>query len=146
MIRHLIDAHLSADKKYIKCKGVQVNSECILNAERVKKYSSLIEITWVDYKKKIGVLLGCGNDSFASHIIRSLFPSPWFLTIFDLNKGNRLDIIIVKSKGNYIGVLLRHGNVSFTHQITYPTGASPLSATWLWKWVFCKTKDVCKWG
>jgi hypothetical protein len=74
----------------------------------------------------IVIFLGSGDGTF---ILSAIYATgdgsgPWMLTIADLNKDNHLDIIVVNSGTNNIGVFFGFGNGSFNIQQTYSTGSS----------------------
>jgi hypothetical protein len=74
----------------------------------------------------LGILLGCGNGSFAIMTIYSTEDGsqPSAVGVGDLNNDGQLDIIVTNSGTNNVGVLLGYGNGSFAAIMTYSTGQS----------------------
>ena len=72
----------------------------------------------------LAVLLGYGNGSFTDMISYSTGSDslPFMLTVNDFNNDTQLDIVVVNSGSNIIGVFLGYGNGSFAIMITYFTG------------------------
>jgi hypothetical protein len=77
----------------------------------------------------IGIFLGYGNITFASQETFSIgFGSFSYSTATgDFNNDTFLDIVVVGSGSNKVGIFLGHGNGSFTNQITYITDSSSSS-------------------
>ncbi|CAF2216805.1 unnamed protein product [Rotaria magnacalcarata] len=79
----------------------------------------------------VGVFLGYGNGTFAN--LSTYFTGndsrPLTIVIGDVNNDDRLDIIVVNSGTNTVGVLLGYGNGSLRMITTYSTGIAsiPLS-------------------
>jgi predicted Zn-dependent protease with MMP-like domain len=71
------------------------------------------EFNWVF---KFQLTLTTGNGSF-----------PESLTIGDFNNDTHMDISVVNSGTNTVGIFLGYGNLSFTNQMTFSTGSSPCS-------------------
>jgi hypothetical protein len=51
--------------------------------------------------------------------------NPNFVAVGDFNNDIQLDIVVVNNGDNNIGILLGHGNGSFSNQTTYSTGLNP---------------------
>ena len=84
-----------------------------------------LDIAVVNYgTNDIGILLGDGNGSFANPITFSTgFDSvPYSLAVADLNNDDKLDIVVANYGTNNVGVLLGHGNGTFTNQTIFNTG------------------------
>jgi hypothetical protein len=77
----------------------------------------------------IGVLLGNGNGTFTSPTIYSTGSgsTPLGVAVADVNRDNRIDIVVVNYQLVNIGVLLGYGNGAFAAQVTYTTGSAPYS-------------------
>ncbi|CAF1144312.1 unnamed protein product [Rotaria sordida] len=73
---------------------------------------------------KIGILLGYGNGSFGIMMTYSTGNGsrPQSLTVHDFNNDGQLDIVVISSATNDIGILLGYGNGSFTTSRRYSTG------------------------
>ncbi|CAF3760649.1 unnamed protein product [Rotaria sordida] len=72
----------------------------------------------------IGILLGYGNGSFGTMMTYSTGNGsrPQSLTVHDFNNDGQLDIVVVNSGTNDIGIFLGYGNGSFTTSRRYSTG------------------------
>ncbi|CAF1181469.1 unnamed protein product [Rotaria sp. Silwood1] len=72
----------------------------------------------------IGILLGHGNGNFDVMMTYSTGNGsrPVSLAIHDFNNDGRLDIVVVNSGTNDIGILVGYGNGSFTTSRRYSTG------------------------
>ncbi|CAF1431265.1 unnamed protein product [Rotaria sordida] len=71
----------------------------------------------------IGFLYGYGNGSFSTILIYQTGDNyfPTAVRIGDFNNDNRIDIAVVNTNTNNIGILLGYGNGNFTKQVTYST-------------------------
>ncbi|CAF1424753.1 unnamed protein product, partial [Rotaria sordida] len=71
----------------------------------------------------IGFLYGYGNGSFATILIYQTGDNyfPTAVRIGDFNNDNRIDIAVVNTNANNIGILLGYGNGNFTKQVIYST-------------------------
>jgi hypothetical protein len=72
----------------------------------------------------IGVLLGYGNGNFSVMMTFStgVGSAPYSLTVADINKDGRLDIVVANSGTDNIGILLGYGNGSFASTMTSSNG------------------------
>ncbi|CAF3234253.1 unnamed protein product, partial [Rotaria sp. Silwood2] len=72
----------------------------------------------------IGVFLGYGNGSFQSQNIYSTgsHSHPYAITTADINRDNRLDIVVTNAGKDNVGIFLGYGNGTFVNQITFSTG------------------------
>ncbi|CAF4242680.1 unnamed protein product, partial [Rotaria sordida] len=72
----------------------------------------------------IGILLGYGNGSFGTMMTYSTGNDslPQSLTVHDFNNDGQLDIVVISSGTNDIGILLGYGNGSFPTSRRYSTG------------------------
>jgi len=70
------------------------------------------------------ILLGYGNGSFEQHVDLSNGANAGTngIAIGDINKDNRLDIVVVNRNASNVGVFLGQGNGSFSQQTTFSTG------------------------
>jgi predicted nucleotidyltransferase len=77
----------------------------------------------------VGVLLNTGTGTFANQVTHSTGNSsvPSSVAIADVNRDNKLDIIVSNYGSNKVGVLLNTGNGTFANQVTYSTGSSSYS-------------------
>jgi hypothetical protein len=79
----------------------------------------------------VGVLFGHGNGSFGSQVVFNTGTNslPYAIAINDLNNDTHMDIVVVCSGSNNVGVLLGLGNGIFSMPTTYSTGNNsfPLS-------------------
>ena len=77
------------------------------------------------------ILYGSGYGTFSSQASYSTGDSsyPSWVAVGDFNQDHQLDIAVVNFGTNNIGVLLGHGNGTFSSPMTYSTGdmSSPLS-------------------
>ena len=73
---------------------------------------------------EVGVLLSYGNGSFASITTYSTGASstPIAVVVDDFNNDSRLDLVVANYGNNSVGILLGHGNGSFSDVIIYSTG------------------------
>ncbi|CAF3251064.1 unnamed protein product [Rotaria sp. Silwood2] len=74
----------------------------------------------------IGVLLGYGDGNFSNQMTYTTGISsiPIAVAVGDFNNDSRLDIVVVNSGTDNIGVLLGYGDGNFSNQMTYSTGNS----------------------
>jgi hypothetical protein len=82
------------------------------------------DIAIVNYgTNNIGILLGNGDGSFENQItyFTNYDSIPYSLAIGDFNHDNNLDIAIANYGTNNVGILLGHGNGSFSSLQTYTT-------------------------
>jgi hypothetical protein len=89
-----------------------------------------LDIIFIDGTlNNVGILLGYMNKTFVYErtLITGNGSRPRSLIIDDFNNDQHMDIVVVNSGTNQIGIFLGYGNHSFTHQITYSTGALPWS-------------------
>ena len=72
----------------------------------------------------VGVLLGCGNGTFANQTTYSTGDgsNPRSVAVGDFNNDTRLDIVVANSGTNNVGILLGYGNGTFANQATFSTG------------------------
>ncbi|CAF2520379.1 unnamed protein product [Rotaria sp. Silwood2] len=72
----------------------------------------------------VGILLGYGHGSFGVMMTYSTGnrSQPESLAVHDFNNDGRVDIVVVNSGTNDIGILLGYGNGSFATMIRYSTG------------------------
>ena len=79
----------------------------------------------------VGVFLGYGNGSFTIQITYSTSSrsSPYSVVLNDFNNDGQLDIAVVNSGTNNVGIFLGYGNGSFISQMTYSVspGSNPRS-------------------
>ncbi|CAF3792437.1 unnamed protein product [Rotaria sp. Silwood1] len=68
-----------------------------------------------------GILLGYGNGSFANVMTycANIFVEPEYIAVGDINHDKQLDIVIIGCKSDNVGVLLGHGNGTFSDTVTY---------------------------
>jgi hypothetical protein len=80
---------------------------------------------------EIIILRGSGYGTFSSQANYSTGDGsyPSWVAVGDFNQDHQLDIVVVNSGSNNIGVLLGYGNGTFSSPMTYSTGdsSSPLS-------------------
>jgi hypothetical protein len=72
----------------------------------------------------LGILLGSGNGTFGMEMTYLIGTDahPQYVSTFDINKDNQIDIVSANSKINGISVIMGYGNGSFADQIIYSTG------------------------
>ena len=77
----------------------------------------------------VGILLGYVSVVLANETTLKTGDGsrPQSFAIGDLNNDDRIDIVVVNSGSNSIGIFLGYGNNSFTYQTTYLTDVYPLS-------------------
>ncbi|CAF1245157.1 unnamed protein product [Adineta steineri] len=74
----------------------------------------------------VGILLGNENGTFTT---QNIFPTgygshPYSIATHDFNGDNFLDIVVANHGSHSVGVLLGHGNGSFSHSTIYSIGNS----------------------
>ena len=75
---------------------------------------------------RIDIYLGCGNGSFiltSAYLVGNETGS-WTITASDLNNDSRVDIVVIDSETNMVGILLGYGNGSFATVKKYSSGGS----------------------
>jgi hypothetical protein len=72
------------------------------------------------------ILFGYGNGSFQPYVDLSndINAQPTAIVIGDINKDNRLDILIANRNASNVGVFLGQGNGTFSQQIIVSTGTN----------------------
>ena len=72
----------------------------------------------------LGILLGSSNGTFGMKMNYSIGTEfyPQYVTTYDINKDNQIDIISVNSKNGSISVIMGYGNGSFAEQQIYSIG------------------------
>ncbi|CAF1482117.1 unnamed protein product [Rotaria sp. Silwood1] len=75
----------------------------------------------------LGIFLGHDNGSFSDQIEYPTGSSstPNAISIGDFNGDNRLDVVVVNSGTNNLGIFLGNTDGSFSNQTEYPTGERP---------------------
>ncbi|CAF4301274.1 unnamed protein product, partial [Rotaria sordida] len=75
----------------------------------------------------IALLFGYANEAFVKETTLSTGngSQPQSFAIGDFNNDNHMDIAVVNSRTNNVGIFLGYGNNSFTNQLTYTTGVAP---------------------
>ena len=78
------------------------------------------------------VLLGDGNGSFVMETIYTtgMNSHPYFIAVSDLNNDTQLDIVVVNSKANNLGVFFGYGNGSFTLPDSIPPVVNLIQYSW----------------
>lgn len=76
----------------------------------------------------VGILLGSANATFRSLMTYSTGTNshPCAVAVYDFNNDNRLDIAVVNSNTNNIGILIGNGDGTFSNVITYSVGDGAL--------------------
>ena len=74
----------------------------------------------------LAVFLAFDYVSFTTHIIDvpGVIPAPYFVSTADFNNDHLVDIAVVNSWSETLGIFLGYGNGTFSDQITYSTGSS----------------------
>jgi hypothetical protein len=74
----------------------------------------------------IGILLGYGNGDFADQLTYSTGTDsvPSSISVGDFNDDNHLDIAVVNTASDNIGIMLGYGNGRFANVTMYSTGDS----------------------
>ena len=88
-----------------------------------------LDIAVVNYgTNNVGILLGYGNATFAIQktFTTGINSQPLSIVAGDFNNDTYIDIVVVNSRTENIGVLLGYGNGSFTVPKQYPTGNNSL--------------------
>ncbi|CAF1320216.1 unnamed protein product [Rotaria sordida] len=77
----------------------------------------------------IALLFGYANEAFVKERTLSTGNGsrPQSFAIGDFNNDDHMDIAVVNSRTNNVGIFLGYGNNSFTNQLAYTTGAAPKS-------------------
>ena len=72
-----------------------------------------------------GVFFGYGNGSFSNQATFSTGSDsgPYGIAVGDFNNDSRLDITVVNSYTDNVGIFLGYGNGNFSNQTTYSTGS-----------------------
>ncbi|CAF3884838.1 unnamed protein product [Rotaria sp. Silwood1] len=85
-------------------------------------YPDVAVVFYTTYQ--LGIFLGDGNGSFNVVLIYSttIGSTPYALTVGDINKDGRLDVIVANMGTNNVGVFLGYGNGSFASVMTFSTG------------------------
>ena len=78
-----------------------------------------------DASNGIAVLLGLGNGSFTNMTMYSIGENSGnrAAVVADFNKDGRLDIVVVNTLANNVGIFFGHGNGTFTQQVTFSLGS-----------------------
>ena len=97
----------------IAVKAIDFNNDSFLDLAVVNRDESTTSI-----------LLGNGNGSFEKHVDLShgVHAQTTGIAIGDINKDNRLDILVANRNVSNVGVFLGEGNGNFSEQITFSTG------------------------
>ena len=73
----------------------------------------------------VGVLLGNGDGTFRSAVsYNSGGATAWSVTVADVNRDNRPDLVVTNANSNSVGVLLGNGDGTFRAAVTYESGGS----------------------
>jgi hypothetical protein len=74
----------------------------------------------------IGILLGDGTGAFGvqTTYLTGSSSDPYYIAVVDLNKDNRLDIVVANGGTDNVGVLLGNGDGTFQTQTPFSTGTS----------------------
>ncbi|CAM4908496.1 unnamed protein product [Rotaria socialis] len=83
------------------------------------------------HANNIGILLGYGDGTFSTQTtyFTGSSSSPNSVAIGDFNNDHYLDIVIALSDYSYIGIVLGHGNGTFSDQVLYSTGSRATSSS-----------------
>jgi hypothetical protein len=86
---------------------------------------SFLDLAVANYNEgTTSILFGNGNGSFEQHVDLSNGANAGTIgiAIGDINKDNRLDIVVANRNASNVGVFLGQGNGSFSQQIKFSTG------------------------
>ena len=75
----------------------------------------------------ISVFLNAGNGTFPNRQDFAVGVSPDFVSVADLNKDGKADIVVANNGTNTISVLIGTGGGGFAPQVTYDVGESPIA-------------------
>jgi hypothetical protein len=83
------------------------------------------DIVFANYGgNSVSILFKSGDGMF---LTRNTYPTgsesqPTFVSVVDVNQDDKVDIVVVNSNKNNVGILLNSGDGTFLTQSTYPTG------------------------
>ena len=86
-----------------------------------------LDITVANFgTNNVGILLGYGNGTFSiqTTYMTGANTHPYSIAVSDLNNDTHLDIAVVNSGTNNLGILFGYGNGSFTLPTFYSTGSN----------------------
>jgi len=110
-------------KTYQLAYGTAPTSPCVGDVNGDNKP----DIVFANYGATgVAVLFNLGNGTFSveTTYVTGNKSQPRFVTLSDVNQDTKLDLIVVNSNENNIGVLLNAGNGTFLPQTNYSTGAN----------------------